>query len=74
MISSPDNKKSLWQYIKAKRQDHTGISTLKSPVNGEPISDSSSKADILNQYFKSVFTVEGIEVISLIRAHLAIHP
>ena len=31
---------------------------MKNPVNGEPISDSSSKADILNQHFKSVFTVE----------------
>ena len=37
MISSPDNKKPLWQYIKAKRQDHAGISTLKNPVNGQPI-------------------------------------
>ena len=34
MISSPDNKKPLWRYIKAKQQDHTGISTLKDPING----------------------------------------
>lgn len=33
IISSPENKKSLWQYIKAKCQDHTDISTLKDPGN-----------------------------------------
>ena len=58
MISSPDNKKPLWRYIKAKRQDHTGISTLKDPVNGQPITDPASKAGILNQHFKSIFTPE----------------
>ena len=58
MISSPDNKKPLWRYIKNKRQDHTGISTLKDPENGQPITNPASKADILNQHFKSVFTTE----------------
>ena len=58
MISSPDNKKPLWRYIKTKRKDHTGIGTLKDPVNGQPITDPASKADILNQHFKSVFTTE----------------
>ena len=58
MISSSDNKKPLWQYIRAKRQDHTGISTLRDPKNGQPITDPANKVDILNQHFKSVFTVE----------------
>jgi len=59
MISSPDNKKPLWRYIKAKRQDYTGIiSTLKDPDNGQPIPDPASKADVLNQQFKSAFTAE----------------
>jgi len=48
----------LWWYIKAKRQDHTGISTLKDPDNGQLITDPANKEDILNQHFKSVFTVE----------------
>ena len=32
--------------------------SLKDPVNGQPITDPASKADILNQHFKSVFTTE----------------
>ena len=58
MISSPGNKKPLWRYIKVKQQDHTGISTLKDPENGQPITNPASKAGILNQHFKSVFTAE----------------
>jgi len=58
MISFPDNKKPLWRYIKAKWQDHTGISTLKDHDNRQLITDPANKADILNQHFKSVFTVE----------------
>ena len=56
VISSVNNKKPLWHYIKSKRQDHTGVSTLR--VNGTVISDSISKVEALNQHFKSVFTIE----------------
>ena len=42
-----------------QRQEHTGISVLKAPIDGCTITDPSEKADILNQYFKSVFTEEG---------------
>ena len=58
VISSENNKKPLWQYIKSKRQDHTGFSTLR--VNGTVISDSISKVEALNQHLKSVFTIEEI--------------
>jgi len=51
MISYPDNKKPLWWHIKAKRQDHTDISILKDPDNGQPITDPANKAGILNQHF-----------------------
>ena len=63
MISSPNDKKSLWRYIKAQRQEHTGISTLKIPSNGHVITDPVEKANTLNQHFKSVFTVEDSETI-----------
>ena len=56
VISSENNKKPLWHYIKSKRQDHTGVSTLR--VNSTVISDSVSKVEALNQHFKSVFTIE----------------
>ena len=32
MISSPNNKKPLWKYIKAQRQEHTGISIRPSSI------------------------------------------
>ena len=43
-------------YIKSKWHVLTGISTLR--VNGTIIRDSFSRAEILNQHFKSVFTIE----------------
>ena len=42
--------------MKSKRQDQTGVSTLR--VNSTVISDSVSKVEVLNQHFKSVFTIE----------------
>ena len=62
MISSPNNKKPLWHYIKAQRQEHTGISTLKE-INGHTITDPAEKANALNEHFKPVFTVEDNETI-----------
>ena len=63
MISSPNNKKPLWHYIKAQRQEHTGISTLKDPTSGHTITDPAEKANALNEHFKSVFTVEDNETV-----------
>ena len=51
-----EQQKTLWQNIKPKWQDHTGISTIT--VNGTVISNSISKAELLNQHFKYVFTIE----------------
>ena len=31
IISSSNNNKLFWKYIKAKKQDNTGITTLKGP-------------------------------------------
>ena len=56
MLSSND-KKPLWRFIKAKKQDNVNISSLKTP-DGQIITDPASKANVLNQYFKTVFTVE----------------
>ena len=47
----------MWRYIKARRQEKIGISTLKSP-NGNTVTDPATMADILNNHFHSVFTVE----------------
>ena len=48
------NNKPFWKYVKSQKQETFGISALKS--NGNVITDSLSKAEILNSQFKSVFT------------------
>ena len=58
-----NNIKPLWHYIKAQRQEHTGISTLKDSTSGHTITDPAEKANALNEHFKSVFTVEDNETI-----------
>ena len=65
-IVNPDNgdnkMKRFWRYIKGKRQDNIGISALKSQT-GNIVTESSEKAEILNDQFKSVFTVEDTSCI-----------
>ena len=59
LTSSPDsNKKSLWHYIKSRKQENNGISTLINPINGHIITNPVEKTDTLNQHFQSVFTSE----------------
>jgi len=53
------NNKNFWKYIKAKRRDNIGVSSLEK--NGALQHDSKSKANILNNQFKSVFTREDHE-------------
>jgi len=49
-----NNTKPFWSFIKAKKQDNTGIAPLLE--NGRLVSDSKGKANILLEQFKSVFT------------------
>jgi len=49
-----NNTKPFWNFIKARRQDNTGVAPLLE--NGNLKSDSKSKATILLKQFKSVFT------------------
>ena len=53
------NNKPFWKYVKSppKKQETFGISALK--CNGNMITDSLSKAEILNSQFKSVFTPQS---------------
>ena len=48
------NDKPFWKYVKSQKQETFGISALKS--NGNLITDSLSKYEILNSQFKAVFT------------------
>ena len=52
------NRRQFWKYIRAKHKDNNEISTLT--VNGQCVSDTKSKAIVLNNYFKSVFTKENL--------------
>lgn len=54
--TKPGMTKRFWQYIKAKRRDSSGIAVLKS--NGKEFTNPKQKADILNNQYNSVFTVE----------------
>ena len=52
--SEEKNTKPFYRYIKAQKNDNLGISSLK--FNGLMYSNSSSKSEILNKQFQSVFT------------------
>lgn len=61
-IISTDHKeqpKRFWSYIKSRKQESTGIVTLKD-IDGLLHSDTPTKASILNQQFQSVYTKEDI--------------
>ena len=55
-----DNNKAFYKYIKNLRRDNSGISPLK--VDGKTISDPQGKANVLSDYFRSVFTDEPSSV------------
>ena len=57
--SSTANSKKLWSYIKKQKLDQVGIPPLSH--NGYTITDSTHKANILNDYFSSVFTTEDTQ-------------
>ena len=61
MVTSDQKEKPkrFWSYIKAKKQESTGVAPLKN-IDGFIHSSSQSKAEILNAQFQSVFTVEDL--------------
>ena len=57
------NKKSFWSYIKAQKQDNVGVSPLRK--GRQLLSDSKSKAQLLSDQFKSVFTIDTPETVGI---------
>ncbi|XP_072021445.1 uncharacterized protein [Amphiura filiformis] len=51
------NPKKFWKYVKSKRTDNVGVHPLKNGT--ETVSDHVGKANVLNSFFKSVFTREN---------------
>ena len=64
------NNKPFWKYLMSPRQETFGISALKS--NGNVITDSLSKAEILNSQFKSVFTPQSGNILNAPKLNLYI--
>lgn len=57
-----ENPKAFWAYVNSKTKLRSGISDLKDE-NGDMRSSDVDKANILNNFFASVFTKEGDSVI-----------
>ena len=57
-LESGDTK-PFWKYVRSQKQEHFGITALRS--NGSLYTDSSSKSEILNKQFKSVFTPPSLD-------------
>ncbi|CAM1329914.1 Uncharacterised protein r2_g3902 [Pycnogonum litorale] len=51
------NPKSFWSYVKAKTKSRTGIADLKRSDGSKTTTDK-EKADLLNTFLQSVFTIE----------------
>ena len=54
-----NNPKSFWKYVQERTKVNTGINTLKTRKGGLAESDM-EKAEVLNEYFASVFANEDI--------------
>ena len=60
--SYKDKPKQFWSYIKSRKQESFGTAPLKNKY-GFIHSESSAKAEILNDQFQSVFTEEDLSTI-----------
>ena len=52
------NPKAFWAYVKSKTKAKPGIPDLTS-TRGQRTQNDQEKAEVLSEFFKSVFTVEG---------------
>jgi len=57
-LISPGNLGSFYRYVNDKLNGSNGIAPLKLP-NGEFIFDDTKKANLLNEYFGSVYTIDN---------------
>ena len=57
-LESGDTK-PFWKYLRSQKQEHFGVTAIRS--NGSLYTDSSSKSKILNKQFKFVFTPPSLD-------------
>ena len=62
-MNSGCGSKKFWSYIKSKRNEQSGVSSLEK--HNELFTDNLAKANILNEQFSSVFTIDNSEVDSV---------
>jgi len=55
-LNNHSGSKHLWSYIKSKKKYQTGVAPIR--YNDQVYTNDQDKANILNQYFSSVFTFE----------------
>ena len=53
------NPKVFWKYVNSKMKTGLPVDTLRTSDNGEAVSNL-DKANVLNEYFSSVFTQEDL--------------
>ena len=56
--SSRRNQKKFWQFVNRKTKMKQGVANLEDPQSGEIATSNVEKANILADYFTSVFTKE----------------
>ncbi|XP_071941051.1 uncharacterized protein [Antedon mediterranea] len=59
------NPKNFWKYVKGKTKKKSGIPTL-TDNNGKSVTEDTDKANLLNDSFASVFTIENTEDIPIL--------
>ena len=57
-MQSKDNPKKFWSYVRSKTKTKSDIPELKIPGSNNKASSDGEKAQILADYFSSVFTLE----------------
>ena len=63
-----EKPKKFWSYIKSKKQDQIGIPPLNG--NGNVLTDSTSKAEVLSNHFQQIFTKEDLSSVPSIRCNV----
>lgn len=66
-LSTTEDKKKFWNYIRSRKKDNVGIQTLK--IGHKTITDDQTKADTLAEQFQSVFTKEDPVLPTLPNSH-----
>ena len=56
------NPKLLWNYVNSKTKSRQPVSDLKK-TNGDMTANDEEKAQVLNEFFSSVFTKENLKEI-----------